>query len=73
MRIAKVINDANTDSHDIARVVQADPTVAARIISVVNSPAYRGRAPTDNLPDAVSRLGRNVTHHLVISFSYNFV
>jgi HD-like signal output (HDOD) protein len=69
MRIAKVINDANTDSHDIARVVQADPTVAARIISVVNSAAYRGKAIIDNLPDAVSRLGRNVTHHLVISFA----
>jgi HD-like signal output (HDOD) protein len=67
-RIAKVINDANTDSRDIARVAQADPNVAARIISVVNSPAYRGTAPIDNLPDAVSRLGRNVTHHLVISF-----
>jgi HD-like signal output (HDOD) protein len=68
IRIAKVINDANTGSRDIAHVVQADPTVAARIISVVNSAAYRGRAPIDNLPDAVSRLGRNVTHHLVISF-----
>ncbi|MEJ2455959.1 MAG: HDOD domain-containing protein [Candidatus Thiodiazotropha sp.] len=68
IRIAKVINDANTDSRDIARVVQADPTVAARIISVVNSAAYRGKSPIDNLPDAVSRLGRNVTHHLVISF-----
>ncbi|MGD8912811.1 MAG: HDOD domain-containing protein [Candidatus Thiodiazotropha sp.] len=68
IRIAKVINDSNTDSHDIARVVQADPTVAARIVSVVNSAAYRGKSPIDNLPDAVSRLGRNVTHHLVISF-----
>jgi HD-like signal output (HDOD) protein len=68
IRIAKVINDANTDSGDIARVVQADPNVAARIISVVNSAAYRSKMPIDNLPDAVSRLGRNVTHHLVISF-----
>ena len=68
-RIAKVINDANTDSRDIARVVQADPTVAARIISVVNSAAYRGVEPIDNLPDAVSRLGRSITHHLVISFA----
>ncbi|MCU7904702.1 MAG: HDOD domain-containing protein [Candidatus Thiodiazotropha sp. (ex Epidulcina cf. delphinae)] len=69
MRIAKVINDANTDSEDIARVVQADPTVAARIISVVNSAAYRGKHPIDNLPDAVTRLGRSVTHNLVISFA----
>lgn len=68
-RIAKVVNDPNTDSKDIARVVQADPTVAARIISVVNSAAYRGASPIDNLPDAVSRLGRGVTHNLVISFA----
>jgi HD-like signal output (HDOD) protein len=68
IRIAKVINDSNTDSRDIARVVQADPTVAARVVSVANSAAYRGKSPIDNLPDAVSRLGRNVTYHLVISF-----
>jgi HD-like signal output (HDOD) protein len=68
IRIAKVINDANTNSRDIARVVQADPNVAARIISVANSAAYRAKSPIDNLPDAVSRLGRNVTHNLVISF-----
>jgi HD-like signal output (HDOD) protein len=69
MRIAKVVNDPSTDSHDIARVIQADPTVAGRIISVVNSAAYRGRTTIDNLPDAVTRLGRNVTHNLVISFA----
>ncbi|MCG7992511.1 MAG: HDOD domain-containing protein [Candidatus Thiodiazotropha lotti] len=69
MRIAKVINDSNSDSEDIAHVVQADPTVAARVISVVNSAAYRGKQPIDNLPDAVTRLGRSVTHNLVISFA----
>ncbi|MEJ2622675.1 MAG: HDOD domain-containing protein, partial [Candidatus Thiodiazotropha sp.] len=69
LRIAKVINDSNSDSEDIAHVVQADPTVAARVISVVNSAAYRGKQPVDNLPDAVTRLGRSVTHNLVISFA----
>jgi HD-like signal output (HDOD) protein len=69
MRIAKVINDSNSDSDDIAHVVQADPTVAARVISVVNSAAYRGKQPIDSLQDAVTRLGRSVTHNLVISFA----
>ena len=69
MRIAKVINAGNSDSEDIAHAVQADPTVAARIISVVNSAAYRGKHPIDSLPDAVTRLGRSVTHNLVISFA----
>jgi HD-like signal output (HDOD) protein len=69
MRISKVVKDMQTNSQDIARVIQVDPTVAGRIISVVNSPAYRGMSPIENLPDAVSRLGRNVTHNLVISFA----
>ncbi|MCU7829694.1 MAG: HDOD domain-containing protein [Candidatus Thiodiazotropha sp. (ex Myrtea sp. 'scaly one' KF741663)] len=69
LRIAKVVHDRNSDSQAIARVVQADPTIAARIISVVNSAAYRGKQTIDNLPDAVTRLGRSVTHNLVISFA----
>ncbi|MCU7842838.1 MAG: HDOD domain-containing protein [Candidatus Thiodiazotropha sp. (ex Monitilora ramsayi)] len=69
MRIARVVHDRNSDSHAIAKVVQADPTIAARIISVVNSAAYRGRQSIDNLPDAVTRLGRSATHNLVISFA----
>ncbi|MEN8177956.1 MAG: HDOD domain-containing protein [Pseudomonadota bacterium] len=69
MRIAKVVNNPDTDSEDIARVIQADPTVAARLISVVNSAAYRGQSAISSLPDAVSRLGRNVIHNLVISFA----
>jgi HD-like signal output (HDOD) protein len=69
MRLSEVLKDPNSDSHAIARVIQADPTVAGRIISVVNSAAYRGRTSIDNLPDAVTRLGHNVTHNLVISFA----
>ncbi|KRT54489.1 HD-like signal output (HDOD) domain, no enzymatic activity [endosymbiont of Ridgeia piscesae] len=68
-RIAKVVNNADTDSNDIARVIQADPTIAARLISVVNSAAYRGRSKINSLPDAITRLGHNVTHNLVISFA----
>jgi HD-like signal output (HDOD) protein len=68
-QIAKVVKNPDTVSEDIAKVIQADPTVAGRIMSVVNSPAYRGVNPIQNLPDAVSRLGRQVTHNLVISFA----
>ena len=68
IHIAKVVNDENTGSGDIAKVIQADPTLTARLIRVVNSPAYRGRSSINSLTDAVTRLGRNVTHNLVTSF-----
>jgi HD-like signal output (HDOD) protein len=69
MRIAKVVNNPDTDSDDIAKVIQADPSIAARIISAVNSAAYRGGQAIETLPDAVTRLGRAVTHNLVTSFA----
>jgi HD-like signal output (HDOD) protein len=68
IRIAKVVNDPDTGSRDIAKVIQADPTLSARLIRIVNSPAYRGRQQINSLTDTVSRLGRNVTHNLVTSF-----
>lgn len=69
VRIAKVINASSSNSKDIAQVIQADPSVAARLMSVVNSAAYRGGSTIENLPDAVTRLGRSVTHNLVVSFA----
>jgi HD-like signal output (HDOD) protein len=69
LRIAKVVNDPDTDNQDVARVIQAEPTITTRLMSLVNSAAYRGRSPIKSLPDAVARLGRNVIHNLVISFA----
>ncbi len=68
IRVGRAVNDANTDSHDIARVIQVDPILTARLLKVVNSPAYGGRGKIESCPDAVTRLGRATTQNLIISF-----
>ncbi|MFC1602814.1 HDOD domain-containing protein [Pseudomonadota bacterium] len=68
IRISKAVNNPNTTSTDIARIIQMDPALAARIIHVVNSPLYASRHRIDNCPDAVTRLGRATTRSLVLSF-----
>ena len=68
VRISKAVNNPDTGSDDIARIIQMDPASATRIIHIVNSPAYAGRHHIDSCPDAVTRLGRNVTRNLVLSF-----
>jgi len=68
LRISKAVNNPNTTSVDIARIIQMDPALAARIIHVVNSPLYASRHRIDNCPDAVTRLGRATTRSLVLSF-----
>jgi len=68
IRISKAVNNLDTTSADIARIIQMDPALAARIIHIVNSPLYAGRHRIDNCPDAVTRLGRATTRSLVLSF-----
>lgn len=68
IRISKAVNNPETTSADIARIIQMDPALAARIIHIVNSPLYASRHRIDNCPDAVTRLGRATTRSLVLSF-----
>jgi HD-like signal output (HDOD) protein len=68
-RIIKATDNPDTLSSDIASIIQLDPSLTARLIQVVNSPAYIGLNPIDNCPDAVTRLGRIATRNLVVSFT----
>lgn len=68
VQIGKVVDNPNTDSNDIAKVIQLDPAITARIISTVNSPLYASTRRIENCPDAITRLGRQVTRNLVVSF-----
>jgi len=54
---------------EMARIIQADPSLAARIIRSANSPLYRSARPFNNVADAVKRMGTQVTRNLVYSHS----
>ena len=51
-RIRRAVDDASNGAAEVARVVQADPAVAARVVRVANSAAYAGKAPARNLREA---------------------
>jgi len=67
VRIGKAIDDPNTQSEDIARLIQLDPSLAARVMGVVNSAAFGAAVPIRNLDQAVTRLGRQQVRNLVYS------
>lgn len=54
---------------DIAKIVNMDPAVSARLIRVVNSPLYMRINPISNCLNAINRLGLSTTRNLVIAFS----
>lgn len=68
---AKRVREATTDPkvsvHDVATVIAKDAPVAARVLSVSNSPAYGFRHKVDNLDLAVSLLGLRETYSIVLS------
>jgi HD-like signal output (HDOD) protein len=68
VRIARHIDSHEATSESIARIIQMDPSVTARLIQVANSPVYRGRARIETGKDAVTRLGRSTTRDLVTTF-----
>lgn len=65
LKIRATVNDPRRSSADIARVVQFDPALAARLIQIANSPLYRGSKTFDNCHSAITRIGLAAVRNLV--------
>lgn len=68
VRIGRAIDNPDASSDEIARIIQLDPALTARLIQVANSPLYSGLGTISNCATAVTRLGMGTTRNLVISF-----
>jgi HD-like signal output (HDOD) protein len=67
MKIGNAINDRNTSNDDVARLIQLDPVLSTRVLSVVNSAAFGGVSRVSSIPQATARLGRRKVRSLVFS------
>ncbi len=68
IRVGRAINDQTSDAQTIAKIVQADPAITAKLIGAANSAYYGGSDPVESCSDAVVRLGMRVTHNLVLAY-----
>lgn len=66
LKIRDAVENENNSAEDIAAVIGEDPSIAARLIRVVNSPLFRPRTPIADLQMAVTRLGVQVVRHVVV-------
>jgi len=67
IKIGKAIDDPNNANEDIARLIQLDPALTARLISVVNSAAFGAINKVSSINQATARLGRAKVRSLVYS------
>lgn len=68
-RVRKSLNEPDTTAGKLARLLNADPALSAKLLQVANSPLYRGRSHIDSIQTAVARLGNKVVRELVSSFA----
>ena len=68
VQIYRVINDEDADARKIARVIQADPGITARLLSTANSTFYRRARSVTSCVEAVVRLGPSAVRSLVTTF-----
>jgi HD-like signal output (HDOD) protein len=68
VQIYRVINDEDADARKIARVIQADPAITARLLSTANSTFYRRARSVESCTEAVVRLGPSAVRNLVTTF-----
>ncbi len=57
LRVMQMIEDPFCSSSDLARVIQADPAMAAKVLKLANSSYYGFRQKIANVPQAVTLLG----------------
>lgn len=69
IRVREVISKDDFNTAHLAKIVQADIPLTARLIQVANSPLYKSGASVEHIQAAISRLGVNVTKNLVTSFA----
>jgi putative nucleotidyltransferase with HDIG domain len=55
--VLRLASDDDCDIRRVADVVKSDPTLAAHVLRIVNSPLYRGQTSVVSLSQALARLG----------------
>lgn len=73
VKIRRAINEPSASSNKIARVVQTDPSITARLIKISNSPLYRGRRKIESCPEALTRLGLKASQDIITAFALKAV
>lgn len=68
-KVREAAQDPDCDATHVARIIQADPVIAAHLVQAANSPLYGTQTPINSCRAAVMFLGLNTTRDLVLSYT----
>jgi HD-GYP domain-containing protein (c-di-GMP phosphodiesterase class II) len=64
-----VLKKPKSSPDELAQVIEKDPTISLRLISIANSPIYRGLTEIGNVRAAIPRLGLKETLNVVLAIA----
>ena len=67
--VQSVIKRTNSTAEDIAAVIERDAVISLRLISVANSPVYRGIQEIRHVKEAIPRMGLKETLNIIIAIA----
>ena len=67
--LQKEIKRQNSNADQIGAVIERDPVISLRLISIANSPVYRGVQEITNVRNALPRLGLRETLNIVFGIA----
>ena len=67
LALSRAANDAHSSAAEIARIVERDPAVSARLLQLVNSTFFGISKRTSSIQKAVNMLGTHLLKSLVLS------
>ncbi len=68
-QLKKALSQANTDAAKLAKIIQDDPAMMAKILKVVNSALYGGINKIASVQQAVARMGFSTVSNIALSTS----
>jgi HD-like signal output (HDOD) protein len=68
-RVKRLVDDESSTAVDLAKAISTDPAMTARVLKLVNSAFWGVSGGVDSLPQAVSLLGMNQVHDVVLASS----
>lgn len=67
LEIREVLADPNSTSHRIARLVERDPAMSAKVLQLVNSAFFGVARNVSDIDTAITYLGKSILENLVLS------
>ena len=67
--VQSVIKRTDSTAEDVAAVIERDPVISLQLLSVSNSPVYRGIQEIRNVKEAIPRMGLKETLNLIIAIA----